>query len=232
MQAFCAALRRFPAPFRVAVFIALFIAAAAPLVLPVYLFEYRATAGRSIIWAPVCLSGIFLPVLWSWMRWVHKLRAPLRTLGVGGRWWWKLWGVAFLAGTASVAVLCLMQLIFGWSRWGTAEPAKMVQTVLEGFGVALLVGGAEELLFRGWLLYELEQDYSLALALWLNAILFAVAHYLRPIAAIVETWPQFLGLLLLGLTLVWARRIPVLARPPKTTLWLAVGLHRLSLIHI
>jgi hypothetical protein len=106
-------------------------------------------------------------------------------------------------------------------------PSQVLPNLFEGFLVGLGVGLAEELLFRGWLLFELEQDYPAVGALWLNAVIFAIAHYLRPLEAILESWPQFLGLLLLGLTLVWARRIPLRQGPLNqgTTLAFAAGLH-------
>lgn len=142
--------------------------------------------------------------------------------------WWFLWATAFLGGAAAVAALYVIQLALGWGTWVPPMRIDLLRILLEGFGVALLVGLAEELLFRGWLLYELEQDYSPQVSLWLNAGLFALAHYVRPISVILETWPQFLGLLLLGIALVWARRIPLLhekSNNPRTNLSIAAGLH-------
>ena len=164
-----------------------------------------------------------------WARWVHHLRKPWQILGMhGGLRWWGRWGIAFVVGAAGVAVLYALQIALGWGVWMPPSSREVVRNVLEGFLVGLGVGVAEELVFRGWLLFELEQDYGMQAALWLNAAFFAIAHYLRPIAAIIEAWPQFLGLMLLGLTLVWARRIPIRShrpRSPETLLGFAVGLH-------
>lgn len=210
---------------------------AAPLGLPLYQWEYTATAGRSVIWSPIYGFGVFLAGLWLWMRWVHHLKHPLRVFGIlWSRQDWLGWLIAFLIGAAGVGLLCFIQIVLSWAIWTPASSRQLMVNAVEGFGVALLVGIIEELLFRGWLLFELEQDYSLACSLWINATLFAIAHYLRPLSAILATWPQFFGLLLLGVTLVWARRTPLPipfpsfplhrgARSLPTTLWLAMGLH-------
>ncbi|MFM7615831.1 MAG: type II CAAX prenyl endopeptidase Rce1 family protein, partial [Synechococcales cyanobacterium] len=75
------------------------------------------------------------------------------------------------------------------------------------------------LLFRGWLLDELNRDYDPRLSTAINAILFAVAHFIRPISAIVSTLPQFPALVLLGLTQVWGKH------KKRGRLGLPMGLH-------
>lgn len=85
--------------------------------------------------------------------------------------------------------------------------------------MALGVGFAEELLFRGWLLDELQRDYSPRTSLWINSCLFALLHFIKPLKELLRTWPQFSGLLLLGLTLVWAKR------STKGRLGLPIGIH-------
>lgn len=206
------------------------VAIAMPLFIPIYRWEYAATAGRSVIWAPVCLFVCFVLGLPLWGKRIHQLQKLWPALGLhGGLRWGRDWLSAFGLGVAGVAVLFGLQVIVGWGTWTVAiSPARLLWNLLEGLLVGLGVGVAEELIFRGWLLFELERDYSLSTSLWINAVIFAIAHFIRPIAAIIETWPQFFGLLLLGLTLAWARRIPV--RPtrsgmPQTTLALAAGLH-------
>jgi len=86
--------------------------------------------------------------------------------------------------------------------------------------MALAVGFAEEMLFRGWLLAELERDYTARAALLMNALFFAVTHFIKPPAVIISTSPQFLGLVALGMALVWARR-----QRPTPSLGYPIGLH-------
>jgi membrane protease YdiL (CAAX protease family) len=91
--------------------------------------------------------------------------------------------------------------------------------ILEGLASALGIGFAEELLFRGWLLDELQRDYHPRVALWADSTLYALLHYIKPLQEILRTWPGFPGLLLLGLTLVWAKR------SRRGRLGLPIGLH-------
>lgn len=228
-------LKRCPALVRIIGFLATVVAVAAPVVIPLYRYEYQTTSGRSVIGSPILLCLVFVLGLPIWVRWLHRIHNPWQTFGI--RWntqWASCWGIAFILGVAGVGILCWVQLTLGWSQWTLPPLNNLGANVLNGLVVALLVGAAEELIFRGWILFELEQDYSPGLALWLNAGLYAIAHYLRPIAAILETWPQFFGLLLLGLIFVWVRRIrlPLLGNQAASrqssrtsNLALAMGLH-------
>ncbi len=139
--------------------------------------------------------------------------------------WWgrKVWGLAhpyrsygliplnikeFLSGLAialaSFSTLMLLQVGLGWL---VVQEVDLRLAVLSGAVTAFGVGFAEELLFRGWLLTELEQDLSPSFALWANSLIFAVLHFLKPLEVILQTWVQFPGLVLLGLILVWLRRL-------------------------
>jgi membrane protease YdiL (CAAX protease family) len=101
--------------------------------------------------------------------------------------------------------LFLSQAFLGWLNFLPANP-PISKIILEGFLVALAVGFAEELLFRGWLLRELEKDYRPAIALVISALIFALTHFIKPLAEIIRTFPQFPALVLLGLILGWAKR--------------------------
>lgn len=85
--------------------------------------------------------------------------------------------------------------------------------------MAFGVGLAEELLFRGWLVDELQWDYGPNVSLWLSSTLYALLHFVKPFAEIWRTSPSFPGLLLLGLMLGWTR----IAR--KGRLGFPIGLH-------
>ncbi|HEY9887893.1 MAG TPA: CPBP family intramembrane glutamic endopeptidase, partial [Candidatus Obscuribacterales bacterium] len=219
-----------PAPIRALVCLGGSVVLAAPLAVPLYRYEYAATQGKSVIWAPLCLFLAFCWLLPRWLRWVHQCRQPGLAMGLrGGNRWGRSWAAAFLIGVSGVGALYALQLLLGWGVWSPPAASTLGRSLLEGGLVGLGVGFAEELIFRGWLLFELEQDYAPPVALGLNAVIFAIAHYLRPLAVILETWPQFIGLLLLGVTLGWARRIPQAPQgrspAPQTTLAAAAGLH-------
>jgi membrane protease YdiL (CAAX protease family) len=81
--------------------------------------------------------------------------------------------------------------LLGWVEFQTPQ-AALPQIILEGLVSALGIGFAEELVFRGWLLDELQRDYSQRTSLWADAIIFAVSHFLKPFSEIIRTLPHFL----------------------------------------
>ena len=110
-----------------------------------------------------------------------------------------------LRGLGQVLVLLtglvLVLLIGGWAQWQGALPISVAVN-----GVLLLgVGLAEELLFRGWLLGELEQQLPARRALLLQGLLFGLVHPWYRLAA-PWSWAQLLGLSLLGVVLGLQRR--------------------------
>jgi uncharacterized protein len=130
--------------------------------------------------------------------------------------WNLLEGLAI--GLSSLWALFLLQGRLGWLIWQDF-PSHFPVILLEGLLVSLGVGLAEELAFRGWLLDELQRDCSLKAALWGSSLVFAGLHFLKPISEVLRTLPQFPGLVLLGLALVWAKR----SRSGR--LGLSIGLH-------
>lgn len=101
-----------------------------------------------------------------------------------------------IIGVVSLLALFSVQGLLGLILWQSPSIAFW-HIVLEGLLVALSVGFAEELFFRGWLLDELQRDYHPQFALWANAAIFALVHGIKP---------QCLALLLLGVTLVLTKR--------------------------
>jgi membrane protease YdiL (CAAX protease family) len=154
--------------------------------------------------------GIFLYVAFVievgwWGRRVWGQSAPYGYYGLtvkspSGREF--LWGLAI--ALVSFSALMLLQVGLGWL---VVREADLIPAILSGALTAFGVGFAEELLFRGWLLTELERDLDPTAALWANSLIFAVLHFIKPLEVIWQTWVQFPGLVLLGMILVWARRL-------------------------
>lgn len=166
----------------------------------------------------VLLYGEFIYLLRFWGQRVYQRSRPLKYYGLQI----TAKNLRSLLIGLSLGLLSLLSLFgleggLGWLIW--KESASLPQVAVEGWAIALGFGFAEELLFRGWLLDELEQDYRPQAALWICSVLFALLHFIKPIGAILQSWPQFFGLLLLGLTLVWAKRLC------QGRLGLAIGLH-------
>lgn len=101
-------------------------------------------------------------------------------------------------GTGLLSILLLFGIegALGWLVWNVPT-MPLLRVFLEGLLVAISIGLAEELFFRGWLLDELQRDYVPSVSLWGSAIVFAAVH-LR-----LMTFP---ALVLLGVALVWAKR--------------------------
>jgi membrane protease YdiL (CAAX protease family) len=215
-------LAQYPAPVRILCFILLLLLVWVPLALPISLVVNDPNTS-SILTLPI-LYVEFVLLVRFWGRRVYHQPNLLWSYGLeftrrmGGEW---LTGLAI--GLVSVLALFGTQILFGWLVWkGLPSP----RIVLEGLLIASGIGFAEELLFRGWLLDELERDYTPNRAMWIDATIFALIHFIKPLDQLRRIFVAFPALLLLGLTLVWAKR----ARPDpedgvRKGLGLPMGLH-------
>jgi membrane protease YdiL (CAAX protease family) len=146
-------------------------------------------------------------VLWGFSKFLdHK---PFSQYGlVRDRRNFLGFGLGLSLGSVLYASLLLIQGAFGWitfdlSHLQTAGPLPLLLLTgfVEGVGIAFM----EELLFRGFLVNQFGRDYGLTSAQYLTSLVFAVTHFIRPLDAILATWPQFLGLWAFGLVLVYCR---------------------------
>ncbi|MBE9009192.1 CPBP family intramembrane metalloprotease [Pseudanabaenaceae cyanobacterium LEGE 13415] len=151
----------------------------------------------------------FLILVRIWGRFVY--REPL--FKVYGLRQPRLSSRNFLQGLAiglgSLMLMFALQGVLGWVQWqipGSTFP----RIALEGGVMAIAIGFAEELLFRGWLLNELDRDYSPQISLVVSSLIYAALHGIRP---------QFFALVILGLILVWAKRAT------RGRLGLSIGFH-------
>jgi uncharacterized protein len=160
----------------------------------------------------ILLYGEFILLVKLWGRHVYHQPDLLKQYGLvitrrnGGN---LLVGLAI--GLTSLLLMFAVQGILGWVIWLPPQ-SFLPRMILEGSLTGLGIGFAEELLFRGWLLDELQRDYSSSRAMWINAIVYALLHAPRSIA-------QVPALVILGLALVWAKRAN------RGRLGLAIGLH-------
>lgn len=107
-------------------------------------------------------------------------------------------GLGFGLGVLSLAMMFTSQFWLGWCYLEKSN-IKFIPSILL---IALLVGGIEELVFRGFLLTELERDYPLWVAATISSLIFALLHLVWEQR---ETKPQIPGLWLMGMMLVLAR---------------------------
>jgi uncharacterized protein len=121
-------------------------------------------------------------------------------------------------GIGSNCSLFAVQFALGLVEYHAPE-TPLWQLIIQGGLSALGIGFAEELFFRGWMLTELERDYSPKISLLLDSLIFSALHFIKPIAAIISGFPQFPGLWLFGIVMIAAKR------SHQNLLGIAIGLH-------
>jgi uncharacterized protein len=210
-------LAQYPIAARLGIFLSLLLLLWLPLAAPIYLL----VGDRNLVTILTMglLFGLFIPWLRFWNQKVYGQTQVFKSYGLEKS---RKNAIELLNGLAIglflVLILFGVEGQIGWLTW--QQPKLFLpQLVLEGLLSALGVGLAEEFVFRGWLLDELQKDYRLSVALWANAGLFALTHFIKPLTEAIRTFPQFPGLLLLGLTLVWAKR------KHRGRLGISIGLH-------
>ncbi len=208
---------QYPAPIRLGIFILALLLLWLPLAAPIRLLV-RDDNLVTILTMPL-LYVEFMLLLRVWGKKVHNQPQILRHYGLERT---PQNAVDLLRGLAigliNILILFGIEGVLGWVVW--QKPSIfLLRVILEGLIVALAYGFAEELLFRGWLLDELQRDYTPGVVVWATAVIYAVAHFIKPLPDIIQTSPQFFGLLLLGLSLVWAKRWR------RGRLGLSMGLH-------
>jgi hypothetical protein len=224
----CSRLARQPSLLRVFTFLSVIIVVWLPLALPLYWVSAQGKLLGGDLIPTALLYLVFLLGLPIWQRRVHQTPHPWQVLGfTGGRRLARGLILGIGLGSLSFGLLVAIQLALGWA---TLNPQSLkipflITTALGGALTALAVGWSEELLFRGWLLWELEQGSSRELALLLNSLLFALVHFIKPLATLLALLPQFFGLWLLGMALVLARHLALPPMPRQTSLGVTVGLH-------
>ncbi len=135
-------------------------------------------------------------VIWDW--------SSLQSLGIG-----------FVFGVVGLAILFGLQTLLGWVEW-QAIGKEIVSITLPILLLAVGISAIEELIFRGFLLTQLQQNYSIYLAAAIASLIFAILHLVWEQK---ETIPQLPGLWLMGMVLVLARYVD------RGNLGLAWGFH-------
>ncbi len=125
-------------------------------------------------------------------------------------------GVGLGLAVLSLVIVFTGQWTLGWIEWHSEHSPRLGQVLLPVFLLGLGISVTEELVFRGFLLNTLQQDYSVWVAAALSSIIFALLHLIWEQQ---NTLPQLPGLWLMGMVLVFARWVD------GGSLGLATGLH-------
>lgn len=196
---------RYPAPTRIVIFLALLLLIWLPVATPIYLL-FKYDSNLVTILTMGLLFGLFLLFLPIWGKKVYQQPQLFKQYGLAGT---RQNGLNLIQGLC-IGLLFTFSLfalegLLGWVKFQTPQ-ATLPRIILEGFLSGIGIGCAEELVFRGWILAELQQDYPPKTALWIDAIIFAVSHFLKPISEVIRAFPTLPALFVLGLTLVWSKR--------------------------
>ena len=189
-----------------------------PLAIPIYLLFDRDPNLVTIL----TMGLLFIAFLFFLQVWGKYVDREANLLGKLGLVWTRKNGIDLINGLAIGLGFCLslfiLEAIFGWVKFNLPS-VVLVKIVFEGLLSALGIAFAEELFFRGWILNELQRDYQKEITVWIDALIFAVAHFIKPLAEVLRTIITFPALFLLGLTLVWAKW------QHGDRLGMAIGLH-------
>jgi len=212
------AIATYPTLIRVGLFLLALLVLWLPIAAPIYFWGGDGDTNLVTILTMGLLFVTFLVLLRFWGKLVYQQNNLLKSYGLSVS---PRNALELLKGL-DIGLLLTLTLFFvegqlGWLVWQSSD--QLPRVVLEGLISALGVGFAEELVFRGWLLDELERDYSLKISLWISSWLYALLHFIKPLPEVIRTFPQFPALLLLGLTFVWAKR------GSRGRLGLPIGLH-------
>ncbi|MGK7941891.1 MAG: lysostaphin resistance A-like protein [Crocosphaera sp.] len=194
----------YPVPIRLGIFIIILLCLWLPVAIPLYLL-LKDDPNLTTIVTMAMLYVAFIFLLFIWNRNVYKINK-----------WWQSYGLIFSGKNAIEFInglslgllftvgLFIVEAILGWVEF--VQPADNFRLIIfEGLLSALGIALVEELFFRGWLLEELKKGYQLKTVVISSAVIFAILHFLKPLEEIIRTFPQFPALVLLGITLAWAK---------------------------
>jgi membrane protease YdiL (CAAX protease family) len=206
----------YPFLLRVIIFLLILAAIWLPVAAPIYLLVKDSNLATILTMGLLFAEFLFLVPRWG--KQVYGQTQLLKSYGLVNT---RQNGFELLTGLAiGISItftLFLVQGLLGFVAWQNSH--NLPRIIAEGLLTALGVGFAEELVFRGWLLDELQRDYNNQISVRANSLVFALSHFIKSVEGMLRTWPQFPGLLLLGLILVFAKR------SRQNRLGLSIGLH-------
>ena len=190
-----------------------------PFLLLVYFWLGNKDANLTTIVTMAILLLIFLFLIPIWGKKVYDNSAIFASYGlVNSRKNVFYLGKGLVVGFTFTWLLFIFEYLCGWLTFHAPQMA-LPRLVIEGFMSALGIAFAEELFFRGWLLWEMERDYSFTSSSIVNAVIFATLHFLKPVGEILRTIVTFPALVLLGYILIVAKR------SHQNLLGITIGLH-------
>ncbi len=128
---------------------------------------------------------------------------------------WKGYSNEALMGFfAAISILGLGTLVLSFLRYLSFTGMSYQAEILPEVGSLIIVAFIEELLFRGYLLNNLMQSLNKWLALFITAVIFALAHIDNPDATILPVLNVFVAGILLGINYIYTKN-----------LWFSISFH-------
>jgi len=118
----------------------------------------------------------------------------------------------------SIVLISLILIPIIGTKWGYWIGTISTDTFINAIYLILGVGFAEELIFRGWLLEELKNQFGLKKAIFGQALIFSIVHIGFDLPFL-QMLSILTGLFLLGILLSLIRL------KDKKSLWGCIGLH-------
>jgi len=118
----------------------------------------------------------------------------------------------------SIILISLILIPIIGTKWGYWIGTISTDTFINAIYLILGVGFAEELIFRGWLLEELKNQFGLKKAIFGQALIFSIVHIGFDLPFL-QMLSILTGLFLLGILLSLIRL------KDKNSLWGCIGLH-------
>ncbi|HEY9650418.1 MAG TPA: type II CAAX endopeptidase family protein, partial [Coleofasciculaceae cyanobacterium] len=100
-------------------------------------------------------------------------------------------GLGLGLGILSLTTAFMGQWVLGWIQWNSENWQRLGKVILPVLLLGLWIGITEELVFRGFLLNELQQNYSVWIAATISSVIFALLHLIWDRK---DTLPQVPGL--------------------------------------
>jgi membrane protease YdiL (CAAX protease family) len=208
----------YPVPIRLGTFLLTLALVWLPFAAPIYLF-FGSDPNLVTILTMGLLFIFFLILLPKWGKYVYHKTRLAQTYGLV---WDRSNGIDLLNGLSIGLLFCLslfaLEGILGWVEFKPPS-VMLLRIIAEGLLSGLGIGLAEEFVFRGWIFDELKRDYPMKIVIWTNALVFALSHFIKPIEEVIRTFVTFPALVILGLSLVWAKQAH------RDRLGICIGLH-------
>ena len=160
---------------------------------------------------------VFLLILPSWIRYRLNNIKPWIYIGLDNYFNRNI--LFFLRGLLiAFALISIVLVPLVWGDWVLGVKNVKTGILLNAIVLGLGVGFAEELVFRGWLLGEINYLLSNRLGILIQALIFSLSH-IRLDMNFTDSFSLLFGLFLLGIVLGLRRKID------SGSLWGAISLH-------